>query len=271
MRMDEIGYNHKHDASFLIDRPNGAGDWLFLIIKTPGVFRIDGTDIHVSANSFILYTPEYPQYYHADQCEYRDDWIHFGPDEEEQELMRRLGIPFNTIVSLNDTSHLSLIVKYMCYEQYSSNLYRKESVDHHFYLLLYKLGECIASARLSSSIKETSYMEKVLWLRESIYRWPAREWNINDMAEELKLSRSRLQHLYSETFGTGITKDIQTSRLNKAVELLKTSEMSIAAIGTAVGYANISYFNRQFRAAFGKTPTEYQHDYLEKNDETDNQ
>lgn len=39
MRMDEIGYNHKHDKTFLIDRPNGAGDWLLLAVKSKAVFE----------------------------------------------------------------------------------------------------------------------------------------------------------------------------------------------------------------------------------------
>ena len=58
VRMDEIGYDHKHDKTFCIDRPNGSGDWLFLIIKTKALFRIGGREIHVKPNSFIMFTPD---------------------------------------------------------------------------------------------------------------------------------------------------------------------------------------------------------------------
>lgn len=264
MRMDEIGYNHKHDKSFLIDRPNGAGDWLLLAVKSKAVFRIDGQDVHAPKNSFIIYKPEYPEYYHADGCEYVDDWIHFGPDEDEEELMKALEIPLNTVVQIADIKQVSAIIRNMCYEQYSANKNRKQSVDLYFRLLLFKLNECIEAYNLASTVSENKYFEKLLWLRECIYRWPAREWSIDDMAAELSLSRSRLQHLYSDTFGVSISKDIVTSRLEKAKDFLKNPELPINEVAALVGYKPPSYFNKQFKAAFGITPTQFREDYLEK-------
>lgn len=263
MRMDEIGYNHKHDSDFLIDRPNGAGDWLLLIIKTKAVFRIDNRDVAVTPHSVIIYTPDYPQYYHAANAEYIDDWIHFGPDENEEKLMKELRIPLNQIISMNDSTHISSVVKQMCYEQYSSNIYRKQEVDLLFLLLLYKLGECMENICKPHAISESPYHEKLIWLRESIYRWPSRNWSVEDMAAELNLSRSRLQHLYSDTFGISISKEIISSRMDKAADLLKKTNLPIAEISTSVGYGNISYFNRQFRTVFGKTPSQYRSDYWE--------
>ena len=267
MRMDEIGYNHKHDRTFLIARPNGAGDWLMLAIKSKSVFRIDGKDVHAPKNSFIIYTPEYPEYYHADNCEYIDDWIHFGPDEDELKLIRELDIPLNTVVQIADIKQVSSIIRNMCYEQYAANKNRKESVDLYFRLLLFKLNECIEAYNLASTINENKYFEKLMWLRESIYRWPAREWNIDDMAAELSLSRSRLQHLYNDTFGVSISRDLTASRLEKAKDLLKNPELPVNEIAALVGYKPPSYFNKQFKAAFGITPTQFREGFLEKRDQ----
>ncbi len=268
MRMDEIGYNHKHDKSFFIDRPEGAGDWLLLAVKTKAVFRIDGEDIHVPPNSFIIYTPEYAEYYRADDCEYIDDWIHFGPDGQEEALMRQLSIPLNKIVPVADITQVSSIIRNMCYEQYSANKNRKESVDLYFRLLLFKLNECAENYSSGGSVTENKYFEKLLWLRESIYRWPAREWNVDDMAAELSLSRSRLQHLYNDTFGVSISKDIISSRIEKAKDLLKNPDLTVNDISSIVGYNNPSYFNRQFKSVFGKTPTKFREEYFEKRDDT---
>lgn len=265
--MDEIGYNHKHGNDFLIDRPNGAGDWLLLAVKTKGVFRIDGRDVHAPANSFIIYTPEYPEYYHADGDEYADDWIHFGPDEDEEQLIKELEIPLNKVVPVADITQVSSIIRNMCYEQYSANKNRKMTVDMYFRILLYKLNECAEAYNLASSVNESKYFEKLLWLRECIYRWPAREWSIDDMAEELSLSRSRLQHIYNDTFGVSISKDIIASRNDKARDLLKNPELSISEISSIVGYGNPSYFNRQFKSAFGMTPTEYRTEFLERHED----
>ncbi len=260
VRMDEIGYDHKHDKTFCIDRPNGSGDWLFLIIKTKALFRIGGREIHVKPNSFIMFTPDCPQYYRADNAEYADDWIHFGFSEEETELAERLAIPYNKIVHIGDITQISNIVRNMCYENYSANKNRKETVDLYFRLLLLKLNECMESCTLTGSITKNKYFEKLLWLRESIYRWPARQWNIDDMAVDLSLSRSRLQHLYNDTFGVSISRDIIAGRVEKAKDLLKNPELSINDVSSMVGYNNPSYFNRQFKNLLGKTPTQYRED-----------
>ncbi len=257
MRMDEIGYNHKHDRAFYIDRPNGAGDWLLLIIKSPAIFRIGTEEIRTPANTFIIYTPEFPQYYHSNTDEYYDDWVHFGPDEEEEKLMRELQIPLNEPVPVSDITDISALVRNMCYEQYSANRNRKQSVDLYFRLLLYKLNEKLAMRFEGGKIAESLYFEKLLWLRESIYRWPGRDYSIDDMAKELSLSRSRFQHLYSETFGVSVNKDIINSRLDKAKELLLTSERSLNEIAGLIGYSSPQYFVRQFRKELGVTPMQF--------------
>lgn len=266
MRMDEIGYHHKHDESFYIDRPNGAGDWLMLVIKTRSFFRIGDRELHVPANAFIVYTPEFPQYYSADHEIYIDDWIHFEPDEEEQALLHELEIPVNQIVTLSDVTHISAIVRDMCYEQYSANKMRKESVDLYFRLLLYKLSESMNHSLAGSSVSEGPYFEQLLWLRESLYRWPSRDWGIDDMAAELSLSRSRLQHLYSETFGVSISKDLAVSRMDKACDLLRKTDMPMAKVAPLSGYGSASYFIRQFKAAFQMTPAQYRTRFLEQSE-----
>ena len=257
MRMDEIGYHHRHDAAFLIDRPNGAGDWLFIVIKTPAVFRIDGKDMQVKANSYILYTPEYPEYYHADHAEYIDDWIHFGPNEEEQQLLHELKLPLNRPVYLGDISGISKIVRNMCYEFYSAHLHRHEMVDLYLKMLFYKLHEQIELKQPEQDFSESVYGERLMWIRECIYRWPCRDWHVDAIAGELALSRSRFQHLYSDTFGTSVTQDLIRSRIQYASNLLRQTELSVDEIAQICKYSNTSYFIRQFKKMMGVTPNTY--------------
>lgn len=263
MRMDDIGYNHKHDSNFIIDRPDGAGDCLLLAIKTKSIFRENGELKHCLPNTIIIYTPEHPQYYGADGEEYANDWIHFGFSEQEEELISKLEIPLNEPFPVSDITQISNIIRNMCCEHYSANKNRRESVDLYFRLLLFKINECAEGRTFSGAVTENKYFESLLWLRESIYRWPAKDWNIDNMATEISLSRSRLQHLYTETFGVSISKDIISSRIEKAKDLLKNPELSVNDISTIVGYNNPSYFNRQFKTVYGKTPTQFRAEFLE--------
>ncbi len=265
MRMDEIGYNHKHDRNFYIDRPNGAGDWLILIIKTPSIFRVNGETRKMPSQAFIIYTAEFPQYYRPDCDVYYDDWIHFWPDDDEIALMKQLELPLNEPISVADVADISSIARNMCFEQYSANPYRKQSVDLYFRLMLYKMSEKIAARFDLSKVTEGLYFEKLLWTRESIYRWPGRDWSIDEMAKELSLSRSRFQHLYTDTFGVSINKDIINSRLEKAAELLRASDLSLTDIASIIGYHGMPYFLRQFKAAYDMTPAQYRKTHRETN------
>ena len=145
----------------------------------------------------------------------------------------------------------------MCFEYYSSNQYKNSTVDLYFHLLLYKLGEKVNSAEKKQKASESLYFEKLMWIRESIYRWPSRDYSIDDMASELSLSRSRFQHLYTATFGVSVNKDVITSRLRKAAEMLRTTDLSVKDIGIIIGYGNTSYFVKLFGSAYGLPPLQY--------------
>lgn len=267
MRMHEIGYNHRHDRSFYIERPEGTGDWLMLIIKSPAYFRLDGTDVKTASCSFVIFAPGVPQYYRPAGDEYFDDWLHFWPSDEELELISSLGIPLNRPVNISDIADVSAIARNMCFEHYSSNTYKEKSVDLCFQLMLYKLSEKMNSAAIKSKANEGAYFEQLMWIRESIYRWPSRDYSIDDMAAELSLSRSRFQHLYTETFGVSVNKDVITSRLRKAAEMLRTTDLSVKDIGIMIGYGNTSYFVKLFGNAYGLPPLQYRNAEKDKNNE----
>ena len=42
MKINKVGINYTHNNKFIIDRPNGSGDYLFIQVKTPAVFILDG-------------------------------------------------------------------------------------------------------------------------------------------------------------------------------------------------------------------------------------
>jgi AraC family transcriptional activator of tynA and feaB len=64
----------------------------------------------------------------------------------------------------------------------------------------------------------------------------------------------RLFEVEETTFGA----TIRTKRLARcAAELTSSTDQSIAALAFACGFSDVSYFNRIFKRAFDKSPTEY--------------
>lgn len=82
-------------------------------------------------------------------------------------------------------------------------------------------------------------------------------WKISDLALELNLSESRLQHLFKQTTGVGLGHVLTEQRLQKAASLLSGTTMRIKAIAAAVGYEHTSSFTRAFEQRFAQPPQVY--------------
>ncbi|MBR2283464.1 MAG: helix-turn-helix transcriptional regulator [Ruminococcus sp.] len=269
MNIDAIGCNHKHSGSFLIDRPEGIGDWLLLLVKSPAVFVVGHENIHAVSGSFIIYTPGIPEYYYAETDLYINDWLHFTPDEEDIQLIHRLRIPLNTPIFAYNSKQLASVLKYMMYEFYSGNRYNTETIERCFEMLMFKLAE--ACSERPDQGKTELFMEnavqtdqrnmlsgRLFEIRQLIHTYPGREWRAADMAEELMISVSYFQHSYKRIFGISVNQDVMKARAEKAAELLENDHgLTVKYIGKFVGYRSDSYFSRHFKSVYGVTPAEY--------------
>lgn len=79
---------------------------------------------------------------------------------------------------------------------------------------------------------------------------------LNDAAAAVNLSPSRLSHLLKRQTGASFTQHLRLIRLTAAVELLRTTPLSVKEIVARVGYAHVSSFDRDFRNAYRCRPSE---------------
>ena len=254
MIIRKTGYNHRHDSDFQIERPHGSGDFLLLLIKSPALFLLDGKWQKVKKESFILYQKDTPQFYQADGQEFVNDWIHFTVEKEDLDFMRELHIPFDTIVELSDVSQLSMLVRNVCYEFYSENFYRTETLQNYLRLLFYKLSE---KMRVGQAETASDHYEKMSLIRSQIYSEPQANWEIEGMAHQLRMSRSGFEHIYRQLFGTSPIQDVIESRVSYGKLLLSTTALPVKQIAEICGYKSDIHFMRQFKDRVGKTPTQY--------------
>lgn len=77
------------------------------------------------------------------------------------------------------------------------------------------------------------------------------------LAEKVYLTPGYLSDKFKQETGLGINKYIKQVRMNKAEELLSSTNMKVNNIGKMIGYKNDSYFIRIFREHFGVSPKKY--------------
>jgi len=77
------------------------------------------------------------------------------------------------------------------------------------------------------------------------------------MAARYGMNASYFSRLFHAQAGISLVDCINRERLQRSCQLLKRSDAGVADIALAVGYNNLSYFNRIFRRAMGVSPREY--------------
>lgn len=99
--------------------------------------------------------------------------------------------------------------------------------------------------------------EKLCMLRGRIMKNPEKQWIIDDIADELYLSKSYLQKIYKSYFGKSIIEEMILFRIEKAKELLRATALTVTDISRECGYSSYNYFVRQFKMTEGVSPSEY--------------
>ena len=80
---------------------------------------------------------------------------------------------------------------------------------------------------------------------------------ISQLALEVNLSESRLQHLFKQETGVRLGRLLTEQRLQKAAELLVRTHMRIKEIAAVAGYEHASSFSRAFEQRFAQSPQVY--------------
>lgn len=80
---------------------------------------------------------------------------------------------------------------------------------------------------------------------------------VTQLAERVHLSKSYFMERFRETAGVSVMEYIIRLRVQKACELLTTTEKTAAETAFECGFCNLSNYNRQFKRIMGITPNAY--------------
>jgi two-component system response regulator YesN len=111
-----------------------------------------------------------------------------------------------------------------------------------------------------SAVFEQGYnrsSKKVQAIMAFISRNYTTQLTLDEIAQEVGLSRFHVARLIKRSTGKTMTQHIRTLRINRARELLQATEKDYAEIAYDLGFADQSYFIKQFREMTGTTPARY--------------
>ena len=89
-----------------------------------------------------------------------------------------------------------------------------------------------------------------------VLNWEDSPKTLEEVAETLHTTPRTIQRKLSSA-GTSYKELVEEVRTNAAIEYLRSTNMTIEAIGAKVGYADGSSFSHSFKRSTGRTPSAF--------------
>lgn len=99
--------------------------------------------------------------------------------------------------------------------------------------------------------------ERIKSMLQYIQQYYEEPLTIGMIAQAAMISESECLRCFRETIGTTPIRYLKQFRVQRAAEMLITTEKKIADIGELCGFQEMSYFAKSFREMMGITPSEY--------------
>ncbi len=252
-----IGYDHEPD--FTIDRREGYPHYLALLVRTKCRMRCvsDGSDgseiISYPPNTFVLYAPDAPQFYAADDAPYTDDWIQFA---SEPKVISSFGLPLNEPIVIPEWAHPEQYFTLIC-----SAFFRGFNRDAVINSLMTAMLTDFSVIPLLPK-KPLPYFGELVTIRQQIGAQPQKDWHAEELARSLHISVSYFHRIYKEAFHTSMTQDVIHSRIEAAKNLLQSTALNAEEIAVRCGYASPEHFSRQFKQHTGTSPDQWRRSHF---------
>ena len=123
--------------------------------------------------------------------------------------------------------------------------------------LVFQLTKHLPQGRSRVSEKAQREGERLKQMLRCIHENFSEELSTADIAASALVSESECLRCFRSTIGMPPIKYLKQYRVEKAAELLSTTDERIAEIGARCGFQDTSYFTKSFRELKGVTPGEY--------------
>ena len=82
------------------------------------------------------------------------------------------------------------------------------------------------------------------------------QFSMPQLCKAMGISRAQVYRKIKERTGNSPSVYIRSLKLQKAKELLESTDLNVAEIAYEVGFKDLSYFSRSFSEEFGISPSE---------------
>ena len=85
----------------------------------------------------------------------------------------------------------------------------------------------------------------------------SRRVTVEDLSRKFHINTTTLKSEFKKVFGRPVAAYMRSARIKRAMELLRTTSLTLSEIGAQVGYTSQARFTEAFTSVSGVSPTEY--------------
>lgn len=237
------------DASYSYSRPRGMADWLITYtIDGEGYFIVDGRKEICTSGEVTLMRPGVSHQYGTSESGYWNFmWAHFSSAVLETSFLPDEALWVHSISSTSTQNRILQAFKRIIQDSRERGPYWQP-------LCLTALREILLVILQRRKKELDPRIEEALrYLSEHMRA----DLSIQDIAQTVNLSPSRLSHLFKEQTGRSMIDTLNRMRLEQAALLLQHTERTASQVAFDVGFNNYNHFASLFKKNYGMSPRRY--------------
>lgn len=226
---------------------------LHFIHSGSGILKVGDESFMLSKGHGFLISPDIlTSYKPSEEDPWNYSWVAFNGMNAENYMNRANLGPHNSIFHISSEDAVST-----CINDIFSSVDSEKTMDlkalSSFYQLLSILIDTQGIEKTSQK-QQDSYVKAAIEFIDTNY---SRKITIEEVARYVGINRKYLSRLFSELLNVSPQNYLVQFRLQKAVELLHASTLSIHEISTSVGYDDPFLFSKVFKKYKGCSPKSY--------------
>lgn len=247
----ELGHFYAHQGYFT--RRDGKMSALLMYTRAGnGVLHWKNQVCNLyPGTAVVIYCDTFHQYYTGDSGEWDFLWVHMdgmGLKGFAAPLMDRL-----TPIRLHSVREMEEAFKRLESMKSSLGIVTQAETSHILNAMLLNMLKNLHK----TDQKDVNGHSEVRLLTEYIHEHLSEDIGMAEFEKLTHFSKYYLIHIFRQQIGVPPYRYLHQCRIQRAQELLRTTDDTVSAVGAKVGYMNPVSFIRHFQSILGTTPARY--------------
>lgn len=211
-----------------------------------------------SGEGFLIFPGQINTYYADERLPWEYMWIEFDGLRVKEALDATELSPDHPVYHPRSKELREMLVQEMTYITRHAGESPMHLIGHLYLFLDYLTRSATRTAPVHSSRMSDYYIKEAINFIEQNFQ---NNISIEEIAAVCGINRSYFGRIFRNAVGRSPQEFLMRYRMVKATELLKLTSLSIADIGSAVGYENQLHFSRAFKGIYGVSPREWRNQH----------